>query len=263
MASWSIIGGTVPDAPGYIMKMKQLVNPLNLVYLVGATATLVAVYLWFSPAFSQSPLALGTGQLAILPPKAIPAPPSVLRAPQAPGRLRVGIIAGHSGSDSGAICPDGLTEVSINTAIVALVDDKLAAQGVWADLMDEFDSQQEGYVASALVSIHADSCSYPGLTGYKVASLEGSTNPENQALTDCLINEFGRRTGLPFHPDTITPHMTHYHVFNTIAPQTPGAIIETGFMMDDREILTEDGDLVAQGIVDGILCFLSTRLEQR
>jgi N-acetylmuramoyl-L-alanine amidase len=245
------------------MRIKQLVNPLNLVYLVGATATLIAVYLWFSPAFGQGRPALGTGQLAILPPKAIPAPPSVLRAPQGPGRLRVGIIAGHSGSDSGAICPDGLTEVSINTAIANLVVDKLAAQGVWADLMDEFDSQQEGYVALALVSIHADSCSYPGLAGYKVASLEGSTNPENQALTDCLIIEFGSRTGLPFHADTITPHMTHYHVFNAIAPQTPGVIIETGFMLDDREILTEGRDLVAQGIVDGISCFLRERVEQR
>ena len=57
--------------------------------------------------------------------------------------------------------------------------------------------------------------------------------------------------------------MTHYHVFNTIAPQTPGAIIETGFMLDDREILTEGRDLIAQGIVDGIRCFLRERLEQR
>jgi N-acetylmuramoyl-L-alanine amidase len=50
--------------------------------------------------------------------------------------------------------------------------------------------------------------------------------------------------------------MTRYHTFYEVDGYTPAAIIETGFMREDRDVLTERPDLVAQGIVDGILCFL-------
>ena len=50
--------------------------------------------------------------------------------------------------------------------------------------------------------------------------------------------------------------MTEYHAFYEIEPQTPGAIIEIGFMAADRRLLTRRQDRVAQGIVDGLICFL-------
>jgi N-acetylmuramoyl-L-alanine amidase len=50
--------------------------------------------------------------------------------------------------------------------------------------------------------------------------------------------------------------MIYYHSFYEIDGQTPGAIIETGFMLNDRPMLTQRTDLVAQGIVDGIVCFI-------
>ena len=50
--------------------------------------------------------------------------------------------------------------------------------------------------------------------------------------------------------------MTRYHTFYEIDPNTPGVIIEIGFMLADRSLLTQRPDLVAQGIIDGILCFL-------
>jgi len=239
--------------------MKRKPSPLYIVYLVGALAALLAIYLWFSPIGGKGASVGKTGQLAVLPPKAFPTPIPVRRSPQGAGRLRVGIIAGHAGFDSGAVCPDGLTEVSINLAVAELVVAQLGEQGIVNDLLEEFDSRLDGYVASALVSIHADSCIYPEATGFKVASLEGSANPENQLLVDCLVQEYSARTGLPFHANSITFDMTQYHVFNTIAPQTPGAIIEIGFMLTDRELLTGQPELVAQGIVDGIHCFLRER----
>jgi N-acetylmuramoyl-L-alanine amidase len=52
--------------------------------------------------------------------------------------------------------------------------------------------------------------------------------------------------------------MTEYHAFYEIASQTPGAIIETGFMAADRQILLGQQDKVAQGIANGIVCFLET-----
>jgi N-acetylmuramoyl-L-alanine amidase len=50
--------------------------------------------------------------------------------------------------------------------------------------------------------------------------------------------------------------MTEYHAFYEIAPETPGAIIEIGFMGADRALLTEKQDLIATGIVNGLKCFI-------
>jgi N-acetylmuramoyl-L-alanine amidase len=238
------------------MNEKQLTNPLYLVYLAGALVVLVLVYLWFSPASDHGAVGRGDlGRLAILPPKAVPTPPPSRRAVQGIGRPRIGIVAGHSGFDSGAVCPDGLTEASINLDVAQAVVAQLEAEGLRVDLLEEYDEQLDEYNATALISIHADACLYPEASGFKVASLEGSTNPLNRILVDCLAGKYKERTGLQFHANSITYDMTQYHVFNTISHQTPGAIIEVGFMLTDREILTGGSDLVAQGIVDGIHCF--------
>jgi len=42
-----------------------------------------------------------------------------------------------------------------------------------------------------------------------------------------------------------------------VAPETPVAIIEMGFVADDATILLERQDLVGRGIVRGVLCFLA------
>jgi N-acetylmuramoyl-L-alanine amidase len=156
-----------------------------------------------------------------------------------------------------------LTEASINMEVAQAIVDQLEAESIQVDLLEEYDQRLDGYNASALISIHADSCIYPEASGFKVASLEGSTNPENQPLVDCIAAEYLQSTGLPFHANSITFDMTQYHAFNTIAPQTPGAIIEVGFMLADRELLTEHPDLVAQGIVNGIHCFFQERRANR
>jgi len=75
-------------------------------------------------------------------------------------------------------------------------------------------------------------------------------------LVACISDRYAKTTGLPFHYNSITPDMTSYHAFNEIDPQTTAAIIETGFLNLDRKILTEQPDLVAQGVTAGILCFL-------
>ena len=179
-----------------------------------------------------------------------------------PGPARIGIVAGHWGFDSGAVCDDGLTEVEVNLEVAQRVVQSLRALGYRVDLLEEFDQRLRGYQAEALVSIHADSCrpfpeATPPPTGFKVASVVDSYVPEEeQRLVDCLYQEYGARTGLPTHDTSITGHMTQYHMFYEIDPWTPGAIIETGFLWLDREFLTQRPDVVAQGIVDGILCFV-------
>jgi N-acetylmuramoyl-L-alanine amidase len=178
---------------------------------------------------------------------------------------RVGVVAGHWGHDDGASCPDGLTEVEVNLEIAELVVQSLRGLGYQVDLLKEYDERLTGYLADALVSIHADSCqrlpnATPPPTGFKVASVVDSVVPEEEEqLVDCLNEAYAERTGLVIHENSITGHMTGYHTFYAIHGRTPGAIIETGFLWLDRDLLTQHPDVVAQGIVDGIVCFVEGR----
>ncbi|MDY7040057.1 MAG: N-acetylmuramoyl-L-alanine amidase [Chloroflexota bacterium] len=170
---------------------------------------------------------------------------------------RVGIVAGHWQYDSGAVCPDGLTEVEINVDVARRVVAILLEVGYDAEVLAEFSPDLEGYQADALVSIHADSCNIPEASGFKVARVSYSAVPEEEdRLVECLRKEYERITGLYFHEDSITFDMREYHAFYEIAPETPAAIIETGFMDADRDLLTERPHLVAEGIAEGIICFL-------
>jgi len=180
-------------------------------------------------------------------------------------QLRIGIVAGHMGNDSGAVCTDengavDLTEAEVNFEIASRVRDSLVAKGYQVDLLNEFDTRLNGYRAVALVSIHNDSCEYinEAATGFKVAaSLETRDINRAQRLTACLTIRYQSLTGLFFHANSITPDMTENHAFAEIDPNTITAIIETGFLNLDREILTEQTDLVAEGVTQGILCFIN------
>jgi N-acetylmuramoyl-L-alanine amidase len=185
-------------------------------------------------------------------------------------QLRIGIVAGHSGNDSGAVCYDesglaDLTEADVNLEIANLVQKSLVAQGFHVDLLNEFDTRLNGYRAVALVSIHNDSCEYINeeATGFKVASsLETRDVNRAQRLTACLVDRYQRATNLTFHAYSITPDMTQYHAFSEIDPNTITAIIETGFLNLDRGILTNETDRVAEGITQGILCFINNESVQ-
>ena len=191
-------------------------------------------------------------------------PQSAEGAPLVPQpQLRIGIVAGHSGNDSGAVCTDGngevtLTEADVNLEVAALVQDRLIQQGFQVDLLKEFDTRLNGYRALAIVSIHTDSCEYINdqATGFKVAAAL-NTNDVNRAnrLTACMVDRYQRSTLMTFHAGSITADMREYHAFREIDPSTVAAIIETGFLNLDREILTKHPDRVAEGIVQGILCF--------
>lgn len=179
----------------------------------------------------------------------------------------VGVVAGHSGihpdsglQDPGAVCADGLTEAEVNLEIARLVVRGLEAAGVEANLLEEWDERLGGYRAGALVSVHADACEYinESATGYKVAAAPDTPIPERaEKLVACLEDRYGRDTGLRFHPGSITRDMTEYHSFYEIHSQTPAAIIEVGFLYLDRDFLTSEPEKAANGIVDGVLCFLN------
>jgi len=181
--------------------------------------------------------------------------------------IKVGIVAGHSGPhpetglvDPGATCEDGLTELEVNQKIAELVVRGLEAVGMEVDLLEEFDYRLVEYRADALVSIHADACYYINdvATGYKVSRSAASDIPQSSdRLVNCIIERYGRATGLNFHPGSITIDMTEYHTFYEIHSSTPAVIIETGFLYLDRDFLTSQPEKAARGIVDGILCYVN------
>ena len=225
---------------------------------------LVAVFLaTLFTAWTPSSLSIGnlSDQLSLL---LTPRPVSgegTVSTPQPP--LRIGIVAGHLGNDSGAVCTDEndevtLTEQEVNQKIALLVQSALTARGFQVDLLQEYDTRLAGYRAAALVSIHNDSCDYINdqATGFKVTAAMDTrdTNRANR-LTACLVDRYARFTGLTFHAGSITVDMTDYHSFSEIDPNTIAAIIETGFLNLDRDYLISHTSQVAEGIVQGILCF--------
>ncbi|RMF76149.1 MAG: N-acetylmuramoyl-L-alanine amidase [Chloroflexi bacterium] len=174
---------------------------------------------------------------------------------------RIGIVSGHRGpeDDPGAVCPDGLTEAEINFNIAQLVVRNLRGRGFSVDLLDEFDPRLDGYQAAALLSIHSNTCQDFGaeiVSGYLIAqaSARPLDGPDN-LLVDCVAQHYEQATGLQ-QREGVTRDMSEYHTFGEIHPDTAAAIIELGFMLADRALLTGQPDVIARGLTDGILCFL-------
>jgi N-acetylmuramoyl-L-alanine amidase len=178
---------------------------------------------------------------------------------------RIGIVAGHYGSDPGAVCSNGVTEAEVNLEIATMVQKQLVDLGYEVDLLEEFDPRLIGYQGAVVVSIHLDSCEYVNdqATGFKVAAALSTQNvADSQRLVACMSDRYNKVTGLPYHAGSVTDDMTYYHAFNEIAPETNAAIIEAGFMNMDYRFLTERTDVVAEGIVAGILCYINNEAIQ-
>lgn len=243
--------------PSFWLRFVRQNIPL-LIYLFLAFAGMLTVYWYFNPsggdAEAIAAVVSGT-QLSAPLIKNVPAKPVEQRLAQSTGPRRIGIIAGHKGFDSGAVCADGLTEAAINAALAEKLVANLQSRGIRAEILEEFDARLAGYSATALISIHADSCDYVNelATGFKIS---GSSFNDSSKLSICMENAYGAATQLPYHANTITADMSNYHAFREISPSTPAIIIEVGFMNKDRERLTTGSDLVVTGLINGVNCFL-------
>jgi len=229
-----------------------------LVFLILAGAGMYAIFLFFSPSSSDVGVVEAVRSSGLSAPfyKAAPPKPVSQRLAQSPGPIRIGIISGHRGNDSGAVCDDGLTEAEVNFDIAEKVAENLRLRNIRTVILDEFDSQLDGFSGTALVSIHADSCEYVNdvATGFKVA---GSAFTDSSLLSSCIEDAYRTATQLPYHAGTVTADMLDYHAFYDIVQGTPAIIIETGFMNLDRELLTDQSDIPSNAIADGILCFMN------
>jgi N-acetylmuramoyl-L-alanine amidase len=172
----------------------------------------------------------------------------------------IGIISGHWGADTGAVCSDGLTEADVNLNIATIVKQNLISEGYTVDFFQEKDSRINQFQGLVLVAIHNDSCEYvnDSATGFKLYSaLGGSSNSDRATrLTSCMADRYQKVTGLTYHSGGATDEMKNYHAFSEINPNTPATMIEAGYMNLDRDILTKHPDAIARGITDGIVCFI-------
>ncbi|HRL14392.1 MAG TPA: N-acetylmuramoyl-L-alanine amidase [Aggregatilineales bacterium] len=230
--------------------------------LVGASAVLMATILslWTDASFLRTDMRRSL-QAMIANDEPTPAPTAL----STPNFLRrIGIVSGHRGVgqeaayDPGAVCPDGLTENEINFNVSQRVIEQLRARGYTVELLDEFDPRLNGYSADALVSIHANTCRDFGevVSGFLVAKADAKPEggPDTR-LAECIATHYGLLSGLE-RREGLTEDMTDYHNFREVDPLTPAAIIELGFMLADRQIMTEQPDLLARGITEGVICFL-------
>jgi N-acetylmuramoyl-L-alanine amidase len=192
---------------------------------------------------------LGLGEVASI---------SSLRGLLGARQSTVGLLAGHWQSDSGAVCDDGLREVDITLDVTRRVANLLRRQGYQVQVLPEYAAQLDGFRAEVFLAIHADSCI--DMSGFKIARMTQADDPaQERLLVETLGEAYAQATGLQPHPNTITEDMRQYHALRRISPQTPGAIIEIGFMGGDRYLLTQEPERAAVGIANGLIAFMRQR----
>ena len=154
-----------------------------------------------------------------------------------------------------------MNEVDVNLAVARLVAGRLTAAGLTVDLLPA--TIPPGYLADAFVSIHADSIDTDDASGFKIAH-GFYRGPYEDELVRALDSEYARATDMQRNSN-ISSDMTDYYAFawyryeHALAPHTPAAIIEMGYISneDDRAMLIDHQDVVARGIANGVLRFLA------
>lgn len=241
------------------------------------TAVVASSYSESEPGFDAAPPPIPVSEARIG--KGVGYPISELATWQRPaGPLRVGIQSGHYENEEvpeelrGLTGNTGaqfglLTEREVVRIIAELVQTELEAADVEVDLLPT--TVPPGYLADAFISIHADGNRDTRARGYKIAPPRRDYSGRSNALVTNLYDAYALATGLPTDR-AITNRMTAYYAFNwpryehSVHPQTPAAIVETGFLTNpiDRTVIVETPERVASGIVAGVLTFLRTELDR-
>jgi hypothetical protein len=189
------------------------------------------------------------------------------------GPRRIGIQVGHWETDK--VPPElgtritfqtgtswgGVDEVDVNMDIAERVKAQLVARGYVVDIIPT--TVPVGYLADVFLALHADGDETEEKSGFKIA--HGSRRgPYEDKLVSLLRDEYAKATGLDWDATGISRNMTNYFAFNwgryqhAAAAHTPAAIVEMGFLSNgnDRDLMVNNADGVATGIVNGIQRFL-------
>ncbi len=188
------------------------------------------------------------------------------------GPRRVAIQAGHWKSDEAPdelrrLIPqtgaewEGVTELEINLDIAQRVAVILKSKGIAVDILPV--SIPVGYVADAFVALHADSDGVGVNSGFKMAH-GARRGPYEDALLSDIKDAFGAATGLDYDATHVSRNMSGYFASNwsrfqhAVAAHTPAVILEMGYVSndDDRALMLDKPDLLANAIADGVMKFL-------
>jgi N-acetylmuramoyl-L-alanine amidase len=213
-----------------------------------------------TPGPTAGPNATGTLRVPI--PKNVPT-----------GPRRVGIQVGHWKTEDAPdelrrLIPqtgaawEGVTEVEINLDIAQRVAAILGAKGIAVDVLPV--TIPVGYTADAFVALHADSDGVGENSGFKMAH-SARRGPYENALLNDIRDSYAAATGLDYDAIHVTRNMTGYYSANwtrfqhAVSPYTPAVILEMGYVSndDDRALMLDKADVVANAISTGILTFLS------
>ncbi|OLC19811.1 MAG: hypothetical protein AUH33_05005 [Chloroflexi bacterium 13_1_40CM_68_21] len=213
-----------------------------------------------TPGPTASPSATGTIRIPL--PRAIPT-----------GPRRVGIQVGHWKTDEAPdelrrLIPqtgaawEGLTELDVNLDVAQRLAVILTGKGFAVDILPV--TVPPGYIADAVVALHADSDGVGQWSGFKMAH-SARRGPYEDALLAAIKKAYGDATGMEYDATHITNNMRGYFLFNwsryqhSVSPYTPSVILELGYVSsdDDRALMLDHPDKLASGIADGILKFLS------
>ena len=194
--------------------------------------------------------------------------PEEWRAPDGP--VRIALQVGHwrteeaprelSGLRRNGANWNGLAEWEVNLEIARHTGAMLEELGYVVDILPAV--VPPDYRAHLFIAIHADASNDPGTTGYRVAAPGRDATGRASDFVDLLNRKYGEVTGIRRLP-TVTRRMRNYYAFNfrryehALHPMTIAAIIETGFLTNagDRQVIVSQPELVARGIVEGIIAF--------
>jgi N-acetylmuramoyl-L-alanine amidase len=200
----------------------------------------------------------------------VPLPPAEVYNP--PGPKHVGLQAGHwlteaippelHGLGPGAHA-DGKDEWEVNLDIAVRTANLLRAAGVEVDVLPTTIPVE--YKAHAFLAIHADGEESGTRQGFKLGRAAWSATPDaDDRLIASIVQPYAEATHLEQEAVLPSRRMTAYYAYNSrrychaIAPGTPSAIIEAGYLTSpvDQQVLIDDPDAVALGIARGVLRFL-------
>jgi len=194
--------------------------------------------------------------------------PAEWKPPEGP--VRIALQAGHWRADE---APDELSglrgngtrwqetaEWQANLEIARRSASMLEELGYEVDLLPAV--VPPGYRAHLFISVHADGSGDPRASGYRVAAPRRDATGRATGIVSLLEESYGEATGIKRLP-TVTRRMQNYYAFNfrryehALHPMTIAVILETGFLTSarDREVILDDPDRAARGIVSAVTKF--------
>lgn len=160
-------------------------------------------------------------------------------------------------SNHGAVT-DTTKEWEINHAIATRTAAMLEKEGITVELLPA--TIPKGYKADMFVAVHADQNPNKKLTGFKATGAWNDETGNAMSIAETMEEEYIRTTRMK-KDFQVTRAMKEYYAFNhkkfthAIHPDTPGIIVETGFVTNeyDKKILLEYPEIPARGLANGII----------